>query len=265
MELVYGMFIEIFYQYKRFFVVQKLVILVLVIGGVFFLIGLWMWMVIYILMLILIILVCYYLVIINVNFMLLEKIFVFLKVYENDFWYISFIELVRNFFGIGIYNGNELFMENEVKCEGDFFLWEDEIYLLVIFIFQDFIRLWYFIVSDKQNFLEEKEEVFDKAFRRLCVRFFEIDIYEFFQELLLCYREYLRCFYFVKSVYYIQLRRRSVILLYFALLIKIVFLIEEVYEFKFIYYSVVWELENEIIYLKLLISILLIEYLDIYL
>lgn len=262
MESVYGTFIEIFHQHKRFSAVQKLVILALVIGGVSLLTGLWMWMVTYTLTLISTILVCHYLVTTNANFTLLEKILVLLKAHENDSWYISLTELVRNSLGIGTHNGNELLTENEAKREGDFSSWEDEIHLLATLISQDFIRPWYLTVSDKQNLLEEKEEVLDKAFRRLCVRFSEIDIHELFQELLLCYREHLRCFHLAKSAYYTQPRRRSVISLHPASSTKIVSSIEEAYEFKFTYHSAVWESENEIIYLKSLISILLTEYLD---
>lgn len=262
MESVYGTFIEIFHQHKRFSAVQKLVILALVIGGVSLLTGLWMWMVTYTLTLISTILVCHYLVTTNANFTLLEKILVLLKAHENDSWYISLTELVRNSLGIGTHNGNELLTENEAKREGDFSSWEDEIHLLATLISQDFIRPWYLTVSDKQNLLEEKEEVLDKAFRRLCVRFSEIDIHELFQELLLCYREHLRCFQLAKSSYYTQPRRRSVSSLDPASSTKIVSSIEEAYEFKFTYHSAVWESENEIIYLKSLISILLTEYLD---
>lgn len=262
MESVYGTFIEIFHQHKRFSAVQKLVILALVIGGVSLLTGLWMWMVTYTLTLISTILVCHYLVTTNANFTLLEKILVLLKAHENDSWYISLTELVRNSLGIGTHNGNELLTENEDKREGDFSSWEDEIHLLATLISQDFIRPWYLTVSDKQNLLEEKEEVLDKAFRRLCVRFSKIDIHELFQELLLCYREHLRCFHLAKSAYYTQPRRRSVISLHPASSTKIVSSIEEAYEFKFTYHSAVWESENEIIYLKSLISILLTEYLD---
>lgn len=262
MESVYGTFIEIFHQHKRFSAVQKLVILALVIGGVSLLTGLWMWMVTYTLTLISTILVCHYLITTNANFTLLEKILVLLKAHENDSWYISLTELVRNSLGIGTHNGNELLKENEAKREGDFSSWEDEIHLLATLISQDFIRPWYLTVSDKQNLLEEKEEVLDKAFRRLCVRFSEIDIHELFQELLLCYREHLRCFQLAKSAYYTQPRRRSVSSLDPALSTKIVSSIEEAYEFKFTYHSAVWESENEITYLKSLISILLTEYLD---
>lgn len=262
MESVYGTFIEIFHQHKRFSAVQKLVILALVIGGVSLLTGLWMWMVTYTLTLISTILVCHYLITTNANFTLLENILVLLKAHENDSWYISLTELVRNSLGIGTHNGNELLKENEAKREGDFSSWEDEIHLLATLISQDFIRPWYLTVSDKQNLLEEKEEVLDKAFRRLCVRFSEIDIHELFQELLLCYREHLRCFQLAKSAYYTQPRRRSVSSLDPASSTKIVSSIEEAYEFKFTYHSAVWESENEIIYLKSLISILLTEYLD---
>lgn len=262
MESVYGTFIEIFHQHKRFSAVQKLVILALVIGGVSLLTGLWMWMVTYTLTLISTILVCHYLITTNANFTLLEKILVLLKAHENDSWYISLTELVRNSLGIGTHNGNELLTENEAIREGDFSSWEDEIHLLATLISQDFIRPWYLTVSDKQNLLEEKEEVLDKAFRRLCVRFSEIDIHELFQELLLCYREHLRCFQLAKSAYYTQPRRRSVSSLDPASSTKIVSSIEEAYEFKFTYHSAVWESENEIIYLKSLISILLTEYLD---
>lgn len=262
MESVYGTFIEIFHQHKRFSAVQKLVILALVIGGVSLLTGLWMWMATYTLTLISTILVCHYLVTTNANFTLLEKILVLLKAHENDSWYISLTELVRNSLGIGTHNGNELLTENEAKREGDFSSWEDEIHLLATLISQDFIRPWYLTVSDKQNLLEEKEEVLDKAFRRLCVRFSEIDIHELFQELLLCYREHLRCFQLAKSAYYTQPRRRSVSSLDPASSTKIVSSIEEAYEFKFTYHSAVWESENEIVYLKSLISILLTEYLD---
>lgn len=262
MESVYGTFIEIFHQHKRFSAVQKLVILALVIGGVSLLTGLWMWMVTYTLTLISTIFVCHYLVTTNANFTLLEKILVLLKAHENDSWYISLTELVRSSLGIGTHNGNELLTENEAKREGDFSSWEDEIHLLATLISQDFIRPWYLTVSDKQNLLEEKEEVLDKAFRRLCVRFSEIDIHELFQELLLCYREHLRCFQLAKSAYYTQPRRRSVSSLDPASSTKIVSSIEEAYEFKFTYHSAVWESENEIIYLKSLISILLTEYLD---
>lgn len=262
MESVYGTFIEIFQQHKRFSAVQKLVILALVIGGVSLLTGLWIWMVTYTLTLISTILVCHYLITTNANFTLLENILVLLKAHENDPWYISLTELVRNSLGIGTHNGNELLMENESKHEGDFSSWEDEIHLLATLISQDFIRTWYLTVSDKQNLLEEKEEVLDKAFRRLCVRFSEIDIHELFQELLLCYREHLRCFQLAKSAYYTQPRRRSVSSLDSMSSTKIVSSIEEAYEFKFTYHSAVWESENEIIYLKSLISILLTEYLD---
>lgn len=264
MDSVYGTFIEIFHQHKRFSAVQKLVILALVIGGVSLLTGLWIWMVTYTLTLVSTILVCHYLITTNANFTLLENILVLLKAHESDPWYISLTELVRNSLGITrTHNGNELLMENESKREGDFSSWEDEIHLLATLISQDFIRPWYLTVSDKHDLLEEKEEVLDKAFRRLCIRFSEIDIHELFQELLLCYREHLRCFQLAKSAYYTQPRRRSVSSLDSSTSsTKIVSSIEEAYEFKFTYHSAVWESENEIIYLKSLISILLTEYLD---
>lgn len=261
MESVFGTFIEIFHQHKRFSAVQKLVILALVIGGVSLLTGLWIWMVTYILTLISTILVCHYLITTNANFTLFENILVLLKAHENDPWYISLTELVRNFFSIGTHRGNELHTEGESKHEGDISSWEDEIHLLATLISQDFIRPWYLTVSDKHDLLQEKEEVLDKAFRRLCVQFSDIDIHELFQELLLCYREHLRCFQLAKAVYNTQPRRRSVSTLD-STSAKVVSSIEEAYEFKFTYHSAVWESENEIIYLKSLISILLTEYLD---
>lgn len=252
METVFDKITDIYHHHKRFSSVQKLCILAVILGGVSLFTGLWTWLVTYIITLSLSALVCQYLITSEANFTFVEDLFVLFKSHENDPWYTSLIEFVNDpnqESGGGGVQGDS---SQKVNTSS----WEEEVHLLATLISQDFIRPWYLTVSNRQDLLEEKEEIINEAFRLLCVRFSEIDIHDLCRELLLCYKDHLRNFQQAKSVYKTQPRRKSASALD-SLSAKKVSSIEEAYEIKFTYHSAVWETENEIIYLKSVINLLL--------
>lgn len=255
MESGFNRIIDIFHHHKRFSAIQKLVILALVIGGVSLLTGYWMWMVTFIFTLISTVFVCHYLITTDSNFTIFEDLLILLKAHENDSWYTSLSKLLKNYIGAK----DETPTESKTQQEEDIHSWEEEIHLLASLISQDFIKPWYLTVSKRQDLLREKEEVIYGAFRCLCLRFSDTDINELTSELLLCYREHLRCFQLAKSVFHTQPRRKSVTSLDSP---STVSSIEEAFEYKFTYHSAVWESENEISYLKSIINILLTKYLE---
>ena len=255
MESGFNRIIDIFHHHKRFSAIQKLVILALLIGGVSLLTGYWMWMVTFIFTLISTVFVCHYLITTDSNFTIFEDLLILLKAHENDSWYTSLNKLLKNYIGAK----DETPTESKTQQEEDIHSWEEEIHLLASLISQDFIKPWYLTVSKRQDLLREKEEVIYGAFRCLCLRFSDIDINELTSELLLCYREHLRCFQLAKSVFHTQPRRKSVTSLDSP---STVSSIEEAFEYKFTYHSAVWESENEISYLKSIINILLTKYLE---
>ncbi|XP_061191333.1 sorting nexin-19-like [Saccostrea echinata] len=256
METVVDRVIDIFHHHKRFSSIQKLCILAIVLGGVSLLTGLWTWLITYIISISSTVLICQYLITTDANFTLIEDLLILLKSHENDSWYTYLKEFVRG----------EKSSENTVQDQSDGqrkvenSSWEDEIHLLATLISQDFIRPWYLTVSNRHELLEEKEEVIFKAFRLLCLKFTKINIHELCRELLLCYKEHLRNFQQAKSVYNTRPRRKSIPSLN-SPSAKKVSSVEEAYEMKFSYHSAVWEMENEITYLKSIINLLLSEFL----
>ncbi|OWF45493.1 sorting nexin-19-like [Mizuhopecten yessoensis] len=140
--------------------------------------------------------------------------------------------------------------------------WTDEVRLFSCLVSKDFVGPWYSIFSSaSDSVVEETHDIINTCFLELCKRFQNLDTYNLFADILQHYRQHLRMFQVARTLYKTQPRRRlsqrrlsSNQHLYASRRINSV---EDAFEIKFSYHSAVWGVENEIIYFRSIVQILL--------
>lgn len=140
--------------------------------------------------------------------------------------------------------------------------WRDEVQLFSCLVSKDFVKSWYDTFSSANDaVVEEVHSTILSCFVELCGRFQKLDMYQLCTDVLVHYRQHLRTFQTARTLYKTQPRRRlskrrlsSSQQLYASRRINSV---EDAFEIKFTYHSAVWGAENEIIYFRSVVQILL--------
>ncbi|XP_060080443.1 sorting nexin-19-like [Ylistrum balloti] len=140
--------------------------------------------------------------------------------------------------------------------------WKDEVQVFSGLVSKDFVEPWYGTFSSvSDSVLEETHEIINTCFLELCQRFQKLNTYKLLTDILLHYRQHLRMFQVARTLYKTQPRRRlsqrrpsTSQQLYASRRINSV---EEAFEIKFSYHSAVWGVENEIMYFRSVVQILL--------
>ncbi|XP_033742273.1 uncharacterized protein LOC117328815 [Pecten maximus] len=151
-------------------------------------------------------------------------------------------------------------LEDNVKTRDDITAWKDEVQLFSCHVSKDFVKPWYDTFSSASDVvLEETHAIINTCFLELCDKFKNIDTYKLLADILLHYRQHLRMFQVARTLYKTQPRRRlsQRRLSSNQHLSRRINSVEDAFEIKFSYHTAVWGAENEIIYFRSVVQILL--------
>ena len=137
----------------------------------------------------------------------------------------------------------------------------DEINNISRLIIQDFVSPWYCVREQKDDLLDETEEILRQALKELFTQISQVDVHDLVNEVLICYHNHLCTYQIARAMYKTQPRRRKSLRGSPAkvghLAVRQISSIEEAYEIKFSYHTAIWGAENEQNYVKSVTQLLL--------
>ncbi|XP_069125106.1 sorting nexin-19-like [Argopecten irradians] len=150
--------------------------------------------------------------------------------------------------------------EHKMKSLDELSSWKDEVELFSCLVSKDFVKPWYDTFSSaSDDVLEEMHIIINTCFLELCDKFQHVDSYALLTDILIHYRQHLRMFQVARTLYKTQPRRRlsQRRLSSSQHLSRRINSVEDAFEIKFSYHTAVWGDENEIIYFRSVVQILL--------